>query len=150
MLAKEDDIDNIAQQLNAFDDNLKFTIDKFTDNNVHFLILKLNVMKLIYFARPHTEQYIDFKSQTPWKLKTAWAKVLYHRANKISSTKRSFLKQVDKIKTFMSWNGYPFHVRNSVIKRLKSNQQRNETNTEKDEQKIIWLQFLYLEEKGEI
>ena len=30
LLAKEDDIDNIVQILNAFDGNLKFTIDKFT------------------------------------------------------------------------------------------------------------------------
>ena len=30
LLAKKDDIYNIVQQFNAFDDNLKFTIDKFT------------------------------------------------------------------------------------------------------------------------
>ena len=42
LLAKEDDIDNIVQQINAFDDNLKFTIDKFTDNNVHFLDIKID------------------------------------------------------------------------------------------------------------
>ena len=49
----------------------------------------------------------------------------------------------------MSWNGYPCHVRNSVIKRLKSNQQRNETNKEEDNRKIIWLRFPYLGKKGE-
>ena len=41
----------------------------------------------------------------------------------------------------MSWNGYPSHVRNLVIKRLKSNQQRNETNKDEDNRKIIWLRF---------
>ena len=40
-LAKEDDIDNIVQQFNAFDENLKFTTDKFTDTNVHFLDIKI-------------------------------------------------------------------------------------------------------------
>ena len=49
----------------------------------------------------------------------------------------------------MSWNGYPSHILNSVIKRLKSNQQRNETNKEKDDRKIIWLRFSYLGKKGE-
>ena len=49
----------------------------------------------------------------------------------------------------MSWNGYPFHVRNSVIKRLETNQQRNETNKEEDNIKIIWLQFPYLGKKDE-
>ena len=150
LLAKEDDIDNIVQQFNAFDDNLKFTIDKFTDNNVHFLDIKIDRNETdLFYKTTHTGQYIDFTSQTPWKLKTAWVKALYHRAKKICSSKRSFLKQVDKIKTFMSWNGYPCHVRNSVIKRLKSNQQRNETNKEEDNRKIIWLRFPYLGKKGE-
>ena len=126
LLAKEDDIDNIVQQFNAFDDNLKFTIDKFTDNNVHFLDIKIDRNGTDLFCKTtHTGQYIDFTSQTPWKLKTTWVKALYHRAKKICSSKRSFLKQVDKIKTFMSWNGYPCHVRNSVIKRLKSRKQKN-------------------------
>ena len=150
LLLAKDDIDNIVQQFNAFDDNLKFTIDKFTDNNVHFLDIKIDRNETdLFYKTTHTGQYIDFTSQTPWKLKTAWVKALYHRAKKICSSKRSFLKQVDKIKTFMSWNGYPCHVCNSVIKRLKSNQQRNETNKEEDNRKIIWLRFPYLGKKGE-
>ena len=49
----------------------------------------------------------------------------------------------------MSWNGYPSHIRNLVIKRLKSNQQRNEPNKEEDNRKIIWSRFPYLGKKGE-
>ena len=50
----------------------------------------------------------------------------------------------------MSWNVYPYHIRNSVIKRIsKSNQQRNETNKYEDNRKIIWLRFPYLGKKGE-
>ena len=74
---------------------------------------------------------------------------MYHRANKICSSKKSFLKQVDKIKTFRSWNGYPSHVCNSLIKRLKTNQQRNKTKKEEGNTKIIWLQFPYLGKNGE-
>ena len=94
------------QQFNAFDDNLKFTIDKCTDSDIHFLDIKIdrNRTDLLY-KTTHTGQYIDFTSQTPWKLKTAWVKAFYHRANKICSSKKSLLKQIDKIKTFMSWNG---------------------------------------------
>ena len=136
--AKENDIDNIVQQFNAFVDNLKFTIDKFTDHNVHFLDIKIDRNETDFFYKTTlTGQYIDFTSQTPWKLKTAWVKALYHRAKKICSSKRSFLKQVERFKAFMSWNGYPSHVRKSVIKRLKSNQQRNETNKKEDNRKII-------------
>ena len=41
------------------------------------------------------------------------------------------------------------HVHNLVIKRFKTNQQRNETNKEEGNRKIIWIQFLYLGKKGE-
>ena len=147
LLAKENNIDNILQQFNTFDDNLKFAIDKFADSDVDFLDIEIDRNRTdLFYKTTHRGQYIDFTSQTPRKLKTAWIKALHHRANKICSSKRSFLKQVDDIKTFMSWNDYPSHVRNSVIKRLKTNQQRNETNKEEDNRKI---QFLYLGKKGE-
>ena len=72
LLLAKDDIDNIVQQFNAFDDNLKFTIDKFTDNNVHFLDIKIDRNETdLFYKTTHTGQYIDFTSQAPWKLKTA-------------------------------------------------------------------------------
>ena len=49
LLAKEDDIDNIVQQFNAFDDNLKFPTYKFTDNNIHFLDIKIDRHKTDLF-----------------------------------------------------------------------------------------------------
>ena len=117
-------------------DNLKFTNDKFTDNNVHFLNIKIDSNETdLFYKTTLTGQYIDFTSQTPWKLKTAWVKALYHRANKISSSKSRFPKLVDKVKTFMSWNGYPSHVCNSIIKSLKSDQQRNESKKRKTTEK---------------
>ena len=72
LLAKEDDIDNIAQQFNAFNDNLQFTINKLTDNSVHFLDIKIHRNETdLFYKTTHTGQYIDFTSQAPWKLKTA-------------------------------------------------------------------------------
>ena len=49
----------------------------------------------------------------------------------------------------MSCNGFLYNVRNSVIKHLETNQQRNATNKEGDNRKIIWLQFPYLGKRGE-
>ena len=48
---EEDDIDNILQQLNAFYDNMKFAIDKFTDSNVNFLIIKIDPSETDLFYR---------------------------------------------------------------------------------------------------
>ena len=45
----------------------------------------------------------------------------------------------------MSWNGYPFYVRNTFIKRLKS--KNNKNNNELDERKIIWIRLPYLGER---
>ena len=75
----------------------------------------------IYYKDTHTGQYIHYRSQTPWKLKTSLIKALYHRASKICSKKQSLNKQITQIKTFMSWNGYSKRVRNSVIKSLETN-----------------------------
>ena len=119
-------------------------------NDVHFLDIKIDRNRTdLFYKTTDRGQYIDFTSQTPWKLKTLWVNALYHRVNKIFSRKRSFLKEVNKIKTFTLWNGYPSPICNSVIKRLKTNQQRNETNKEENNRKIIWLQFPYLGKKDE-
>ena len=63
-------------QFNAFDDNLKFTIDKFTDSDVHFLDIKIDRNKTDLFHKTTDKgQYIDFTSKTTWKLKSAWSVV---------------------------------------------------------------------------
>ena len=57
--AKEDNIDNIVQQFNAFDGILKFTIDIFTDSDVPFLDIKIdrNTTNLFY-KNTHTHRTI--------------------------------------------------------------------------------------------
>ena len=50
-----------------------------------------------------------------------WVKSLYHRAFKICSTKTLFNNQIEIIKSFMSWNGYPFKsIQNFLMKKLKT------------------------------
>ena len=41
----------------------------------------------------------------------------------------------------MSWDGYTSHVLNSIFQRLKTNEQKNETNKKEDKKTIICLQF---------
>ena len=125
LLVKDKVINHIHKRLNPFDKNIKFTIDTLPDGNVHFLDIKVGKNHVdIYYKDTHTEQYTSFHSQTPWRLKTAWTKALFHRANEICSSKQAFQQQVDRIKTLMSWNAYPKYVRNSIINRLKSNVNR--------------------------
>ena len=83
LLVKDEDIDPILKELNSYNKNIKFTVDRFIHEDVHF---------------------------KPWKLKISWIKALHYRAYKICSNKQALDKQMSSIKTFMSWNGYPKRV----------------------------------------
>ena len=103
LLVKDTDINYVQKRLNSFDKNIKFTGDNLPDGKVHFLdiIVDKNDSN-IYYKDTHTGQYISFHSQALWRLKTAWIKVLFHRANKVCGGKQAFQQQIDHIKTLMS------------------------------------------------
>ena len=148
VLPKVEDIDNIMKQFNSFDKSIQFTIDKFEDDIVHFLDIKINGSETdFYYKTTHTGQYCNFSSQTPWKLKISWIKALHNRATKICSSKKLLNDQINRIRTFMSWNSYPKYVRNSIMKRL----QQKKTAVQKDDEIAIqiWIRLPYLGNKGE-
>ena len=150
VLAKPEDFDEILSQLNSFDENLRFTIDSFDDNNVHFLDLKIDETKTDLFFKPtHTGQYCHFTSQSPWRLKTAWVKALFHRANKICSSDAALKKQISRILSFMSWNGYPIAVARSMLKRLQFNKERNVDETTDSDVPKVYIKICYAGEHGE-
>ena len=134
-------INLIHKCLNSFDKSIEFIVDTFPDGNIHFLDIKIDKNHTdIYYKETHTGQYTSFHSQTPWHLKTAWIKALFHHANKICSSNQAFQQQINHIKTLMSWNVHPKYVRNSIINRLKSNVNRNgNINNNKDDRKVIWI-----------
>ena len=96
----------------------------------------------------HAGQYIQYCSQTPSKLETSWIKALYHRAHKICSNKQALDKQISQIKMFMSWNGYPKWVRNSIVKRIGTNKSHSRLTDDNDRKKI-WLDLPYNGKLGE-
>ena len=62
-------------------------------------------------------------------------------------SKKLLNEQINRIRTFMSWNSYPKYVRNSIIKPL----QQKKTAVESDDQRVmkIWIRLPYLGNKGE-
>ena len=58
-------------------------------------------------------------SFTLWKRKTPWIRSLADRAKKICS-KENLPKELQSIKKFASWNGYPKNIANAMIKRVLS------------------------------
>ena len=118
VLVKPNDVQKVLNKLNSFHKNLKFTVDTFLDDIVHFLDIKIDGNKTdVYRKETHTGQYVHFSSFEPWFRKTAWIKCLVEHAEKICSNKKLFENQLSKIKSFMSWNGLPKYVGRSIIKK---------------------------------
>ena len=139
LLVKDEDIDSILKELNSYNKNITFTVDRFINGDVFFLDVKIHQNSTdIYYKDMHTSQCINYCSQTTWKRRTSWIKALYHCAHKICNYKQVLDKQSSQIKTFMSWNGYSKRVQNAVIKRIKKNKSHSKLTNDDDRMKT-WL-----------
>ena len=59
LLVKDKGIDPILKELNSYNRNIKFTVDQFINEDVHFLDIKIHRNNTdIYFKDTHTGQYI--------------------------------------------------------------------------------------------
>ena len=153
LLIKHDDIDMLRHKFHSFDNNIRFTYDKFSDEPPHFLDLNLDDNKFsLYRKRTFTGQYTHFDNFVPWKHRIAWIRSLLSRIHKICSpTKLS--QELQFLKKIASWNSYPKHVVSLLIKRFKkhqstSNEDNNETETN-DNRPILWLEMPYIGTRGE-
>ena len=107
VLVKEDQIDKILKVFNSFYNNLRFTVDKFENEDVHFLDFKImnNGGINIYVKDTNSGLDINYNIYEPWYTKTACIMELYDRAHKICSNASLFEKQVAGNEKVMSWNG---------------------------------------------
>ena len=128
--------------------NLKFMIDRFDDNSILSLDIAIDKNKTDLYYKPiHIARCSDVNNNVRWNYTISWIKSLYHPAEKICSSSEKFRFQINKIKIFMSWNGYLSFTRNSIIKRLKASPKQVEK--EKDDRKIIWISLPYLGNIGD-
>ena len=137
---------------NEFAKGITFTVDTFDDGNIHFLDLSINGSNLemsIYNKPTNTGQYINFCSFTPWRLKTAWITALYERGKRLCSTDFLFQKHLANLKQKMSWNGFPRHIRKSILKRL-ANKTPREKETSEEDVTTIWIRLPYMGKHGEL
>ena len=151
MLIKRTDIEKVQKAFNKFDSNLKFTVDTFENETPHFLDLEISPNGLSIFRKnTFTGQYVNMDSFTTWRWKTAWLRSLIDRAKKIC-VKGQLHKELTKIKCFASWNGYPKHIVNSMIKRILSKDvSKPNTEKKKDENTPkIYFNLHYAGDQGE-
>ena len=157
LLIRPSDIQFVLDKFNSFDKNLKFTFDDFPDGHVHFLDLKITKDGIDIFRKnTHTGQYTNSPSFEPFSRKISWINSLFFRASKICSNATLFNNQINKIKRFMSWNGFPTKVRNFLIKKLKAKIYNDNItlhgNNENNDDSVpkIWLKLPYLGRQGEV
>ena len=155
VLIKPSNMSSVLGKFNSFDPHLKFTVDTFPQGIVHLLYIKVSVDGTdIYRKDTHTNQYSHFSSFEPFYRKTAWVKSLYHRAFKIGSTKTLFNNQIEIIKSFMSWNGYPKSIQDFLMKKLETKYSNSSAsvavNQDTDDSlPKIWICIPYLSSRGD-
>ena len=116
------DILYVLNKFNSFDKDITITVDTFSDGIIYFLDILISKNNTdVYYKPTHTGQYTNFPSFEPFSRKTAWVQSLYHRARKLCSNNCLFENQVRKLKSFMSWNGFPCTIRSLLISKLKTN-----------------------------
>ena len=103
----------------------------------------------IYRKNTHTGQYVHYDSFIPWIYKISWIHSFATRAKPICSV--SLLpEEINEIKKFASWNGFPKSISTSIIKRALS-KSINEYHTDDDNDIIkFYLNLPYFGRTGEI
>ena len=142
VLVKEDQTDKILKAFNPSHNNLRFTVDKFENEDVHFLDLK-------NMNNSETNIYVKDTNST-WHTKNASIRALYDRVQKICSNVNLFQKHTACIKKIVHWNGYPCHVQNKIIKCLETRKYTKKNNTlEQQNIATIFFRILYTGKQGE-
>ena len=92
LFVKDKDIVSILKELKSYNKKIKFTVDRFINEDVHFLDIKIHQNNIdIYYKDTHVGQYINYRIQTRRKLKMS-----YHRSHRIYSNKQSLNKQISQ------------------------------------------------------
>ena len=135
LLVKPKDADKILRKFNQFHKNLKFTVDKFENCVPHFLDLEIHPDGVsIYRKETHTAQFVNFSSYTKFNHKVAWMRSLATRAKRLC-TPNKLKEEMQKIRKFASYNGFPKWIVNSTIK--KANQQRQRDDQEEEYTSLV-------------
>ena len=157
-------LDLICKELNSFHQNIQFTYETETANQISFLdvlITRLQSGQLtttVYRKSTNTNLYINWNSYSPnnWKIETL--KNMTKRAAMICSEEILFLKELTYIgKVFIDINNYPPKLVQEIIANQKEEYKINNTTTitdneinqPKKEVSVISLCLPYNGKKGE-
>ena len=149
LVIKPKDTGRVHLALNKFDKNLQFTIDEFENVVPHFLDLEIRDDGIALYKKPtNTGLYINYSSNVPWMFRVSWIKSLTTRAKKICSP--IHLKgELDIIKRYAAWNGFPKYVTNKIINKVINKSTINDqTTNDQDTVITIWFRLPYCGDKS--
>ena len=148
VLAKPEHFQCIQDKLNSFNSQLKFTSEMFVDH-VHFLDISITPNSTtVYRKETHTGQYVHYSSFEPRFTKLSWVRSLIYRAHRICSNEQLLKIELNKIKDFLSWNGYPRFLANRLIKQFTPKYGPSNCPSDQDIPKIF-VSLPYIGEQGE-
>ena len=115
----------------------------------HFLDIKISPLGLtIYRKNTYNGQYNNFESYSPWSYKVSWIRSLVTRAKQICGADL-LSAEIENIKKFASWNGYPKSIRNAIIKRTSSKSSRQDQLYNYDDMIKLCINLTYMGNAGE-
>ncbi|XP_066931457.1 uncharacterized protein [Clytia hemisphaerica] len=132
-----------------FDDGYVFVSDKFEDETPHFLDLEIAPDGLSIFRKDtNTGLYTNFDSYAPWSYRKAWISSLANRATKLCHPAK-LKNEINLIKKFASWNGFPRFAVNKIIKTATSPRHSENDNADNTIPTTLWLRIPYAGPTGE-
>ena len=121
LVVKPHVVARIHQLLNQFDPNLKFTVVTFENETPHFLDLELHPDGISIFRKDtNTGLYTIF---VPWSFRVSWINSLRYACGSHFCSPNKLPAEIDTIKKFCSWNGFPQNISNTIIHRLFNKQE---------------------------
>ena len=143
----EQDLLNVLNFLNTRHPNIKFTTKKQINDSIVFLDVLFwgmnnqNLTNQTYHKSTYAGLLLNFKSFTPFSYKISLIKCLIDSSFKICNNWKSFLNDIENIKTNLIKNAYPPFLIDKVIKKYLDYTFSSNQNQLKD--KLMFITFNY-------
>ena len=147
----------IVNQLNSFDENIKFTFEMEKENKLTFLDVMVigntnDIINTTLYRKPtNTDIYINWRSHSPMQWKKTTANVLIQRTIKICSREKFLHKKLDAIKhNLCEVNDYPRKFEQDIINyNLQKRNSIAPNLSEGNNSREIFINLEYAGQKGE-
>ena len=144
-----------SRRYNEIYDQIKFTIEKETDNCLPFLdtLIKRNndgsICILVYRKPTHTDQYLNFHSNHQVSAKESVVSALFTRADKIISEPTDLRTENERIIKVLTDNDYNKQIITKVRRNIEKRNHSNVQNKE-DKEYVGYINLPYIAGTSEI